>query len=1023
MEQEQIVDRFRKSPVFSVVEPEDLRRLADQGELVAYTLGETIVAGDSPPDAFYLLLSGRARVLATRDGREYVVSTLKAPAHFGEDALVSDCPYRFTVRAAADTTALRIPATAFWDLLRRNPDLGAYLKRYVEEVSIQAFLKLFTLMTTLSARQIQAFLGRLEESSYGPGDYVFREGDPGNAFYIVRKGAVEIVRERDGQTVRLRELREGAFFGELALLYGGERTASVRCLGPTEVFRLDRADFDRLVEEAPEVKEQILEAISHYYLEEGLRKKWGLREDIPAPPPQVTALPPEQPGHPPEGEQPVPPRRWFGRYPFRMQHDESDCGAACLAMVLRYWGRRVSISRLRDLANVSREGASLLSVAEAAEELGFSARGMRLDYPSLSRAPLPAIVHWQGNHYVVVYRAGPDRVLVADPGIGLRKLTVEAFRQGWTGYTLILTPTPALTTVQDQVPSLRRFLPLLQPFRWVLLEIFLATLVLNLLGLAAPIFTQTIIDRVIVHHTPGLLHVMALGMLIVLVFQVLVTAARHFLMFHTSNRLDLTLLIVLYRHMLGLPVDYFEKRKIGDFVTRFNETFKIRQMLTGTAITTVLDSLMVVVYLALMLYYNVQLTLVVLASVPPLALLTWSFTPWLKRINREIFSSLSDASSYLIESINGVHTVKSLAMERGVRWKWEELYVRCLNAALRGQVARAGVDAVSTLLNQGTTLLMLYYGAQLVVRGQLTVGQLMAFNVLLGSVIGPISRLIGLWDDVQETMIAVERLNDVLDSKLERSAGEPVRLPELRGRIKLENVSFRYGTREDRNVLSNVSLEIYPGQTVALVGRSGSGKTTLAKLLMGMYPATQGRILVDGHDLRSVDLGAYRRQLGVVMQDAFLFSGTLRDNIALGDPDPDPDRVVSAAVLANAQDFIGALPLGYDTVVGERGMSLSGGQRQRITIARALYPNPRVLILDEATSNLDVESERAIQANLARVLADRTAVVIAHRLSTVQNADLIVVLDQGVVVESGTHRALMEQKGLYYYLNGQQLQL
>ncbi len=1020
-----IVEQLAKVPVLSAVDPILLQELAQNGELVSYDLGQTVVEHNKASQAFFVLVSGRVRLLAYQQDKEYLITTLKAPAHFGEEALLAKDTYRYTVRAADNIIVFRIPAPVFSKLLQKEPELKAYFTNYLDEVAIQTFLKLCTLLTSLTARQIKSILDRLKTEHHKAGDFIFRQGQLGDAFYILRRGRLAVVKEQDAQEITLRELNPGDFFGELALLYDTPRTASVKCLEDSDVFRLSKHDFEHLVEQAPEIRNQLIDAVTHYQLEESLRKQWGLREDLPQYQPTVNALPP--PEQPPsiekEAAPPKPPFRLFGRYPFLRQQDQSDCGAACLAMILRYWGKRVSISRLRDLANVSREGASLLSVAEAAEELGFTTRGLRTGYDTLVSCPLPGIAHWQGNHYIVVYRATPKYVLVADPALGLKKIDVKQFNQGWTGYLLLLTPTPNLSQVEEQVTSVRRFLPLLKPFRAILAEIFLATLLLDLLGLATPIFTQTIVDRVLTQQSLGLLNVMALGMVIIIIFQVIISVARQYLLLHCSNRLDLSMLIGFYRHLLGLPLEYFEKRKIGDFIARFQEAAKIRRLLTGTAITTILDSLMVTVYLSLMFYYNSKLTWAMLAFVPPLAILTWSVTPKLRTINREIFAKHAQASSYLIESISGIHTVKSLSIEKGVRWHWEDLHTQALNSSFRGQMVRVAVESATGLLKRGFSLFLLYYGSVLVIRGELTVGQLMAFNALMGSVLGPIARLINLWDDLQETLNAVERLNDVLDSQPEQEPEGKIVLPPLHGRIKFENVSFRYGTRQDKNILSNIDLEIFPGQTVALVGRSGSGKTTLAKLLLGMYPPSEGRILIDGHDLQQVNLRSYRKQIGAVMQDSFLFSGTIKENIALGDPNPDWERIINCARLAAAHDFISSMPLGYETVVGERGISLSGGQRQRIALARALYGQPRLLILDEATSNLDVETERTIQKHLDQILQDVTSLVIAHRLSTVRNADLIVVLNEGVIVETGTHQSLMEKKGLYYYLNSQQLQL
>lgn len=1020
MEASQIEEKLHSLPFLSAVEPADINRLAETAEPLTCRLGQPVYHAGDASQGFFIILTGRIRVVGTRDGREHVVGTLQAGDHFGEDAVLLQRGYEFTTRAAEESSLVRISDTEFRHLLARDPGLDDYFRQYLNEVSIRSFLKLFTLLAPLSAREIKSLLQQLEARAYDEGDYVFRQGDEGDAFYIVRSGRVAALAERDGRAVTLHEIGPGGFFGELALMSGNPRQASIRCLEATQLFRLGRAEFEALVSHESQIKKSILEVVAHYHTTEALRQLFNTPEERPATPVLTPA-----PAAVVAAEDVPQPSKRFGRYPYVRQHDASDCGAASLCMVLRCYGTAVGLSRLRDLANVSRDGASMASLAHAADALGFQARGLQsLNVEALRKLTLPAIAHWEGNHYVVVYEVRTRDVLVADPALGVRRIDTDEFQKHWTGRALELHPTPRLEKVEEQVPAFSRFLPLLGPHRWVLLEILLATLLLDVLGLAGPVFTQTVVDKVLVQHRPSLLPVVTVGMVIVLLAQTGVSAIRQYLLNHASNRIDLTMLVMFYRHLMGLPVDYFHKRKIGDFISRFGEAGRIRELITGTAITTLLDSLMVLVYFGLMLYYNAKLSMVVVAVVPLYALVTGAFTPHLKRQNRDILARHEESQSYLVESISGIDTVKTLAVERGVRWKWETLYIRTIKAAFKGRMLRMNLESLSGLLNRGAAILILYVGATLVLKGELTVGQLMAFNLLMASILAPVSRLISLWDQFQETLVSVERLNEVFDSELEEPhLGTPrLSLPRLQGHLKLENVSFRYGNA-DKNILENVSLEVFPGQTVAIVGRSGSGKTTLAKLMMGLHRPTSGTVSIDGHDLRAVDLGSFRRQLGVVMQDSFLFSGTILENVALGDPEPDFGRVVQAATLANAQDFIAAMPMGYGTVVGERGMSLSGGQRQRIAIARALYQDPRIIVMDEATSSLDLESERAIQTNLKKYLADRTAVVIAHRLSTVQEADLIVVIDEGLIVEKGKHASLMEAKGLYYYLQSQQLHL
>jgi subfamily B ATP-binding cassette protein HlyB/CyaB len=438
-------------------------------------------------------------------------------------------------------------------------------------------------------------------------------------------------------------------------------------------------------------------------------------------------------------------------------------------------------------------------------------------------------------------------------------------------------------------------------------------------------------------------------------------------------------------------------------------------------LSVILDFLSLIVYLTLMLYYNWKLTLIALALIPLFAVLTVVVTPIMKRISRETFQAGAEAQSYIVESINGVNTVKAMAAEKPVRWKWEEMLERLMDLQIKASMVVIGADSASRVLQTLSTTMVLWFGAKLVMTNQISIGQMMAFTSLLGSVISPVLRMIGVWDKIQEARIAMERINDVLDSEPEQTKNQAnMVMPPLNGTISFKNVSFRYDP-EGKNVLQNINLDIDAGQTVALVGRSGSGKTTLANLVLRLYNPTEGAVLIDGIDIRNIALSSLRRQIGVVLQDNFLFSGIISENIALGIADPPMQDVITASMMAGAHDFISELPMGYETVIGEKGLTLSGGQRQRLAIARALFTKPKILILDEATSALDTESEKIIQQNLESIFKGRTVIVIAHRLSTVRNADRIVVLDKGTIVEQGTHYELMEKKGLYFYLNSQQL--
>jgi ATP-binding cassette subfamily B protein len=533
------------------------------------------------------------------------------------------------------------------------------------------------------------------------------------------------------------------------------------------------------------------------------------------------------------------------------------------------------------------------------------------------------------------------------------------------------------------------------------------------------VIIQNILDGVIVHQNVNLLHLLIAGLIISNVFTQLMATTRAALANFMVRKLDFAMMSQFFKHTLSLPYSFFAKRKTGDIFARFQENQTIRAFLTESSVTTVLNLLMIFIYFTVMFLYNVKLTLLLIAFVVPILALTVLVTPKIKSFARESFTASTDAKAYLMEALGGVETVKGMGIERPVRLKWEKKYAKALGVSYRSQSFSILVGLAGQMLNAATTIAILWAGANLVLSRELTIGQLIAFNALMGSVLAPLMGLVGLWSQLNDAAVAMERLGDVLDLEPEQKPEDlasRVVLPDLQGDIKLDGVYFRYGGNETAYVLENISLDIKPGELIAIVGRSGSGKTTLAKLLVGFYPPTEGKLTVDGYDMSVIDKEYYRAQVGYVMQSNLLFSGTIAENIASGDESPDRRRIEEVARMADVHPFIAKMPLGYEQVVGERGMGLSGGQIQRLCIARALYHDPRLLVFDEATSALDTQSESNIIANMQDILKGRTAVIIAHRLSTIMRADKILVLYEGAIVEQGRHEELVERRGMYSQL-------
>jgi subfamily B ATP-binding cassette protein HlyB/CyaB len=695
----------------------------------------------------------------------------------------------------------------------------------------------------------------------------------------------------------------------------------------------------------------------------------------------------------------------------------ADTGLLSLLMMASYHGVAADANQLKH--EYGQEVFTTRTILLAAKSMGLAAKLVQQPSERLNKAPLPAIaIDRDGNYFIAAKLDTSDntnpKLLIQRPGTPPEVLTLPDFLALWSG-TLIFFTSKASYAGEVAKFDFTWFIPAVVKYRRLLGEVLLISLVLQLIGLATPMFFQVVMDKVLVNHAMKTLNVIAIGLVCATVFEALLTGIRTYVFSHTSSKMDVELGARLFKHLLNLPISYFQARRVGDSVARIRELENIRSFLTGNAITLVLDLLFSFIFLAVMLWYSVWLTLVVVASIPLYVGLSMVFTPVLRARLNDKFNKSAENQSFLVETLSGIDTVKAMAVEPRWQQKWEQQLASYVAAGLSttniATVASGGVTLVSKLV----TATIMWLGASLVIDNQLTVGQLIAFNMLSGQVASPILRLAQLWNDFQQVGISMGRLGDILNARTE-VVGQKTRIPRIAGAIEFDQVSFRY--RPDApDVLRSVQLKIHPGEVIGIVGRSGSGKSTLTKLAQRLYIPDRGRVLVDGQDIAIIDTTSLRQQIGVVLQENTLFTRSVRDNIALVNPAVPIEAIIEVAKLAGAHEFICELPEGYDTLVGEHGTGLSGGQRQRIAIARALLSNPRILIFDEATSALDYESEKIIQDNMRRICAGRTVLIIAHRLSAVREANRIIVMERGQIAEMGSHAQLLQNpQGIYSHL-------
>jgi ATP-binding cassette subfamily B protein len=1025
-----IDDILRRSAFFRFV-PED--RYESVSALLReerLDFGELIVRQGDEADALYILVSGRARVIKeTEQGGEVALATLHPGDEFGEQGLLQGGKRTATVRCSTEVEVLRLDRSDFFPLLEQQPELKKALDLTARHRALHGFLYEFSNFGRLPPKALAALVEGMSPREFSKGERVIQQGDPAGPMFVIASGRARAFQQNNGAQRNLAFYREGDFFGELAILNGSARAASVEAASDVRLYALEPAVVHTLEAQFPEFRRLLEERRAQYSAKEEARVPLDFAAE---------ALPAESQAHdktagteePGEDDEPFADEKGLfrkrgriARIPHVQQIDEMDCGAACLGMVCRHYGRKVSLAHIRQLCHTSRDGTSLKGICQAAAEVGLAARALKVSQRNLPDMPLPAIVHWEGNHWMVLYQVTPTHVRVQDPGRGVRRMTRAEFAAGWSGYAALFDYTAALGDAPESMSVFGRFVPLFREHQGVLLQVLLLAGVATFLQLLFPIFTQVVVDRVIVENDLALLKVVLLGMGAAVVFSQASSLLQQYLISFSAVRLDAALLDYLTRALLALPMSYFNSRRTGDIQRRLDGARQVRLFAVQHGIGGLLAMVTLLGAVAMMLLYNVSLAAVFLGTLPLYVGLMW----WSARVLRPLFADIEESqgkyASHQIDAIKGIEAVKAASAELAFRDAMLNEFLGVSRKIFRSNFILMSYDGVLQTIGLVSTILFLWVGAHKVISGDITVGEFVAFSSLTAMAYAAVLRGLGLWDQWQFIAVLLNRLNDIFEPEPEqgRDRGRLVPAPSLEGYISLRNVGFKYGGPEAPDILKGLDLEFPRGKVIAIVGRSGSGKTTLIKLLAGLIEPTEGTIYFDLVDLKTLNYRDVRRQIGMVLQDNHMFSESIVRNIAFGDPEPDFDRVLWSAQAANAHQFIMNLPLGYETTIGESGLAISGGQKQRIAIARALYGDPPILIFDEATSALDTESERAIQGNLSRMTAGRTCIVIAHRLSTIRDADSIIVLEQGKVAETGTHDELMARRGLYFHLSSQQL--
>ncbi|MGF1487407.1 MAG: ABC transporter transmembrane domain-containing protein [Prochloraceae cyanobacterium] len=1018
------IEKFisRTSP-WSLLPSETRADLARKMKPLRYRMGQVVAVREKFLNSLVIIYEGKVRSLGYDpiDNKPLTLELLEAGGIVGATNIVrgKSCE---TAIASSEVIGLNLSNQELVRLLEEYPQ---FKQGFLERISL---IEVYDLLGAYLAEQarvsgnLKDLAQRLKQSSeivyLSPGKHSAQELDPNKAWFI---SSGEVTGKISGKI-----LEDGAEAIEVT-----EKTPA-RLLG-LRTIELAEVEIDDREREMLE-RANNLELRGVNSLETHPEAAQQELEAIPYAEPDWQESPPEHfTSYDPDGRATSSERNFGQNYPYIRGRDPLEAGLAIFQMLSKYYGmpfRKEVINRILEDQLNRHDYLSLPFCGAVIELMGLTGQLVNVPTTAFSRLNAPALVMWEDS-LAIVYEISEKNLVIAQPERGrlIKKQKPAEFFETWgeeiegrpngpkVGQVLLLQATKE--TPQERF-SWRWFLPALSKYRGVLSLVLISSFFVQLFALVNPLMIQVIIDVVIVKNSPDTLTVLGFLLVTLAIFEAILGSLRTYLFVDATNRIDMSLGSQIIDHLLRLPLRYFERRPVGEISTRINELENIRQFLTGTALTAVLDAVFSVVYIVVMVIYSPLLTLVALAVVPVLFAITFVMAPIIRHQLRIKAERNAQTQSHLVEVMSGIQTVKAQNIELRSRWQWQERYARYVSAGFNTVITSTFSSSASNFLNKLSGLLVLWAGTALVLQGEITLGQLIAFRIIAGYVTSPILRLGQLWQNFQQTALSLERLADIVDTPQEAEQDRRnIPMPPIEGAVKYENVSFRFKSGGPLQ-LNNVNLDFPAGTFVGIVGQSGAGKSTLTKLVSRLYEPESGRVIIDGYDISKVELYSLRRQIGVVPQETLLFDGTVQENIALTTPEATSDEIIEAAKVAVAHDFIMGLPNGYNTRVGERGAGLSGGQRQRIALARSILQKPRILVLDEATSALDYATEQEVCLNLAEAFQNTTVLFITHRLGTIAHADAIVMMHQGGVVEEGTHEELMSLRGRYYSLYQQQ---